>query len=211
MQLVRHTLEYLEPGEWNMDAYPMFYACSADETKVGEQLITLLSHSLATRGEGLVIHPPGQNNATAELRDLSREAQEDHWSGWTEFRNSCVFYHQNLKTERSRLEKLREGKAGLDREKREKLAQLHLKEGQLRAEIEEKAGEGYLDKVLRDVHEEKIKLGKIDDLFSDPVSVRAVRAFTDKKRAVNKREKDRLLSQRNEYLRRLREEMETGL
>ncbi|KAF1958220.1 hypothetical protein CC80DRAFT_503006 [Byssothecium circinans] len=67
LQLVRNISQLLWKGNFALRIYPICFVVDYDEARCGEMVLTLIGGGMVHSGEGLNTHPPGQNNASADL------------------------------------------------------------------------------------------------------------------------------------------------
>ncbi|KAI4618707.1 hypothetical protein J4E80_005309 [Alternaria sp. BMP 0032] len=143
MQLIRHVCEATWPGEYCLKAYPVFFACDARESRLGEVLLTLLGHGLAALGTGMNIHRPGINNATADMGDWRNEDAEKLWRDCTNFRDEEGCFDANFAVERAILS--RDADPGEGNADEGKLAELMRQIAEEEKALSDMIGEGLRD------------------------------------------------------------------
>ncbi|KAI4918498.1 hypothetical protein J4E90_002882 [Alternaria incomplexa] len=143
MQLIRHVCEALWPGECCMKAYPVFFACDAGESRLGEILLTLLGHGLAALGTGMNIHQPGINNATADMNDWRNEDAVKLWRDCTNFRDKEGSFDANFAVERALLS--RDANPGEGNADEEELAEMLRQIAEEEKALSDMVGEGLRD------------------------------------------------------------------
>jgi hypothetical protein len=164
LQLVRHSLQMLYPNKYGVEAYPVFYACDAQEARIGEQLITLVGHGLADSGRGLGIHPAGINNSSADLANRTLEEGKKMWDDCEAFRAELGWFDAGLEREEMSLLRIDEEEDETAKRQQEQLAALKQRYKDLVGQTKERHGTGPKKRILqrfKDADDELIKLAEI--------------------------------------------------
>lgn len=92
IQLVGSICQVLWPEKYSTVRFPIFFANSAEEAKIGDALLTLLGHGLAETGTGYVVHQPGINCASADMKERRGDEIFTMWRQCKEFRLELGYY-----------------------------------------------------------------------------------------------------------------------
>jgi hypothetical protein len=186
LQLVKHVLQMLYPGEYSLEAFPIFFACDAERTRIGEQLLTLVGHGLAHSGQGLGIHPAGINNASANMSHRSAEEEKKIWTACKEFREGLPWFMNGVREELAHLASIKAERDEDARAMQEELESLQQEIETAEGVFETEYGEGLADRLqanLEDAYAELDVLAEQEGDAAQPL-VDRLRDDTDADRAV---------------------------
>jgi hypothetical protein len=153
LQLVRHVLQMLYPGQYDLESYPVFFACDAEETILGERLLTLLGHGLAASGRGLGIHSAGLNASSADMGNCSAEDVTRIWSECRAFRRYRGWFADSMKNEAEVIAHIEANQDDDYKRQAEKLKELEQKRAELEQEFEERYGSGLAHRIGEDIQQ----------------------------------------------------------
>jgi hypothetical protein len=158
LQLVRHVLQMLYPNEYDVEAYPVFFACSAEEARVGEQLLTLVGHGLAESGRGLGVHPAGINNASADLKGRSVEEADRIWRECREFRDEMGWFAHALEKEVEVLARINKNPGDDVKQQEEELTRIQREIAELDEEWEDQYGMPMAERIAEDIDNARLEV-----------------------------------------------------